>query len=90
MERRLQLLLDHERYDRVSDVARREGMSVSAVIRQAIDVAYPDVTVRRSEAIRRLLAMAEESNARAETQGVPDAPFDKDALLDDVLDGIDA
>lgn len=56
MERRLQLLLDRERYARVEDEARRSGRSVSAVIRSAIDVAYPGERDVRVEALNVLLA----------------------------------
>lgn len=41
MDRRLQLLLDEARYERVSAEAARSGRSVAAVIREAIDVSYP-------------------------------------------------
>lgn len=47
LERRLQLLLDQERYERVAAAARARGVSVSAVIRDAIDRGldvHPDVT----------------------------------------------
>lgn len=37
MERRLQLLLDEERYRRVADEAERSGRSVAPVIREAVD-----------------------------------------------------
>lgn len=37
LERRLQLLLDQARYERVAAAARARGVSVSAVIRDAID-----------------------------------------------------
>jgi len=41
LERRLQLLLDQERYERVAAEARESGRSVNAVIREAIDAHYP-------------------------------------------------
>jgi predicted DNA-binding protein len=40
MERRLQLLLDQDRYDRVEAEAKRSGRSVAAVIREAIDYRF--------------------------------------------------
>jgi predicted DNA-binding protein len=55
MERRLQLLLDQERYDRVEQEARRSGRSVAAVIREAIDVRFESDFSIRAEAIRSLL-----------------------------------
>lgn len=57
MEKRLQLLLDQERYARVAAEAQRSGRSVAAVIREAIDFRF-DVDLRaeqRSAAARRLL-----------------------------------
>lgn len=42
MERRLQLLLDADRYARVAGEAERSGRSVAAVIREAIDFRFPD------------------------------------------------
>ena len=56
-ERRLQLLLDHERYDRVAEVAAEEGRSVSAAIRSAIDIAYPSSAGSRRAAVEYLLTL---------------------------------
>lgn len=42
LERRLQILLDQDRYDRVARAAEDSGQSVGAVIRHAIDVTYPE------------------------------------------------
>ena len=61
MERRLQLLLDRERYARVEDEARRSGRSVSAVIRNAIDVAYPGELDVRVGALNTLLTIGRRS-----------------------------
>ncbi|AKT52661.1 antitoxin [Arsenicicoccus sp. oral taxon 190] len=55
LERRLQILLDQDRYDRVARAAEESGQSVGAAIRHAIDVAYPQVDVRAQEALRWLL-----------------------------------
>lgn len=56
MERRLQLLLDAQRYELVSSEAQRSGRSVAAVIREAIDLRFaPDDTERRMRAARALL-----------------------------------
>jgi len=55
MERRLQLLLDQERYDRVAREAQRSGRSVAAVIREAIDLRFETDFEVRAEAIRSLL-----------------------------------
>ena len=55
LDRRLQLLLDEDRYLRVSALARQRGTSVAAVIREAIDRGLPSADRRRSAAARRLL-----------------------------------
>jgi hypothetical protein len=55
LERRLQLLLDQERYDRVAAEAKESGRSVNAVIREAIDAHYPPGADARSAAWERFL-----------------------------------
>lgn len=57
MERRLQLLLDQERYDRVAAEAKRSGRSVNAVIREAIDIRLPSKLEARSRALLEWLEM---------------------------------
>lgn len=56
MERRLQILLDEERYQRVAARARERRMSVGAVIREAIDRSIPTAAAHRRAAGRRILA----------------------------------
>lgn len=51
LERRLQILLDHERFSLVESEAARSGRSVAAVIREAIDLRFAsDVAVRANAA----------------------------------------
>ena len=64
MERRLQLLLDRQRYALVEREARASGRSVAAVIREAIDVRFADDVTLRQAAARRLL------DAHAAPEGV--------------------
>lgn len=52
---RLQLLLDDERYQRVQALARQRGISVAAVVREALDRGLPATQLRRSAAARRIL-----------------------------------
>jgi len=60
LERRLQLLLDQARYDRLADAAARSGRSVSALIREAIDYRFPDNgDAQRAESLRLLLDATE-------------------------------
>lgn len=59
MDRRLQLLLDEERYLRVAAAAKRQRISVAQVIRDAIDQALAPEQRRRSTAGRRILSAAE-------------------------------
>jgi predicted transcriptional regulator len=56
LSHRLQLLLDDERYQRVTALARHRHTSVAAVIREAIDRGLPSMPRRRAAAARRILA----------------------------------
>lgn len=55
MTRRLQLLLDEGRFTRLEQRAQRRGTSVAALIREAIDTAFPDEQLDRAGAIELLL-----------------------------------
>lgn len=55
-DRRLQILLDGERYERLSKRARDQNVSVSAAIRQAIDLAYPSDAGKRRQAAELILS----------------------------------
>lgn len=55
LSRRLQILLDDERYQRVSAIARQRKTSVAAIIREAIDRGLPASQRRRSGAARMIL-----------------------------------
>ncbi len=60
LEKRLQILLDQERFAKVEEEAARSGRSVAAVIREAIDLRFaPDASVRASAAAA-FLALTEE------------------------------
>ena len=56
LERRLQILVDQERYDRLEREAGQREVSVAAVVRSAIDAHLDDQQRRRAAAGRRLLA----------------------------------
>jgi hypothetical protein len=55
LDRRLHVLLDDERFDRLARLAQDRGVSVGALVRRAIDVAYPAGGERRSAAAAALL-----------------------------------
>lgn len=61
MERRLQLLLDQQRYALVEREAQASGRSVAAVIREAIDLRFADDVSIRMDAARRLLEHSSEA-----------------------------
>ncbi|MGL4177727.1 MAG: hypothetical protein ACRCSN_16845 [Dermatophilaceae bacterium] len=69
LERRLHVLLDAARYDRLEAEARSNGSSVAAVVRVAIDEHFaagrPDAE-RRATAARWLLASADDDRTTAE------------------------
>jgi hypothetical protein len=55
LERRLQILLDDERHRRLVAVAEERGVSVAAIVREAIDRGLPASDGRRRAAGQRLL-----------------------------------
>lgn len=67
MERRLQLLLDQTRYQRVADEAARSGRSVAAVIREAIDMRFPSGDGERRQRLAELLDSSEAPVAPGES-----------------------
>jgi Ribbon-helix-helix protein, copG family len=71
---RFQILLDDERYERVTSLARDRKVSVATVIREAIDRGLPAPPGRRARAARRILA--------AEPMSVP-GPAELRAELDE-------
>ena len=56
LTRRTQLLLDEERYARLERRAAATDRSVAALIRDAIDVAYPERTLSREDAFEDFLS----------------------------------
>ncbi len=55
LERRLQILLDEDRHDRLVALAQERGVSVAAIVREAIDRGLPATAARRRAAARRVL-----------------------------------
>ena len=73
--RRLHVLLDDERFERVAATAERRGVSVAAIIREVIDRGLPATDdTRRAAALDTILA--------AEAMEVPDDARDVRAELD--------
>lgn len=56
LDHRLQILLDDERHQRLLAIARERGISVAAVVREAIDRGLPAPDARRRAAGDRLLS----------------------------------
>lgn len=59
LEHRLQILLDDERHQRILAVARERGISVAAVVREAIDRGVSNPDAQRRSAGQRLLDAAD-------------------------------
>ena len=55
LTRRLQVLLDEDRYARLERQANRRGTSVATLVREAIDAAFPPEVLSRAEAAQRIL-----------------------------------
>lgn len=73
LDHRLQILLDDERYQKVAREAKRRGVSIAALIREALDRMPTDAEARRS-AIDAILD--------AEGMAVPKDPADLRRELD--------
>ena len=54
LSRRLQILLDDERYERLSRRAAVEGTSIATLVRDAIDARYPADDAGRRAAFERI------------------------------------
>lgn len=65
---RLQILIDDERYERLSQQASERGASMATLVREAIDSRFPRFDGRKRAAIAELLA--------ADPMPVPDDPAD--------------
>lgn len=68
LSRRLQVLLDDDRYDRLARHASERGTSIATLVREAIDSRFPLVENRRGAAAEAILA--------AEAMDVPDDAAD--------------
>jgi len=55
LDRRLHVLLDEDRFERLARLADERGVSVGSLVRRAIDVAYPAGGLRRSAAAAAIL-----------------------------------
>lgn len=88
MEKRLQLLLDQERYDRVAGEAARSGRSVAAVIREAIDMRFADAEAdaRRAAAGASFLAMTAEPDLEEPAMSWPEIKAEMEQEMIDKFD----
>ena len=68
LTRRLQILLDEDRYARIAEQASQRGVAVAVIVREAIDMAIPSRATERADAGRAILG--------AERMSVPDDPAD--------------
>jgi hypothetical protein len=75
LDRRLQILIDEERWTRLEHEAERRRVSVSTLVREAIDEQYPSRAGQRHAALQAVL--------EAEPMEVPD-PHDLRRELDEV------
>lgn len=76
LTRRLQVLIDDERLDRLEQEAARRRVPVSVLVRDALDAAYPATSAARRAAGERILS--------AVPMSVPTDPADLVAELDDL------
>jgi predicted DNA-binding ribbon-helix-helix protein len=80
LTRRTQLLLDDDLHRRLREIAAERGISIGALIREAIGEKLSSVQDARARAIDKLLA--------AEPVPVEDWPAMKKQMLEDRYDGV--
>lgn len=82
LEKRLQILLDEDRFDRLSSESRVTGRTVGAIVRSSIDLHFASSTAvaERAAAARFLL------DSTAEPQGSEPAWRESKAALEEDLD----
>jgi hypothetical protein len=80
LTKRLHVLLDEERLDRLRRESRRAGAPVGELVRRAIDREYPPELPGREEAGRRLLARVPAGGHE------PDWGETKAAILDELAE----
>lgn len=56
LDRRLQVLVDDVRYDRLERESQRRGVSVATIVREALDIALPSTAEERRRAGDALLS----------------------------------
>lgn len=79
LTRRLQILIDSERYERLSAESRRRGAPVGELVRRAIDREYPPVAdLTRARAAEALLAH------ELPTDAEPEWSKQKERMLDEL------
>lgn len=66
LERRLQILLDRDRYAKVEGEAARSGRSVAAVIREAIDLRFASEEAARASAAAAFLDLTGQADEPGE------------------------
>ena len=83
LERRVQVLFDEERYERLVEEAKAERTSVGALIREAVDERLNRRRADAKAALERLFARADEHpQPMDDWTSVKDAPLDRPSLRD--------
>ncbi len=75
--RRLQVLLDDERYHRLQRESERSGAAVGELVRRAIDREYPSDLERRAAAAERLLGASPPPGPEPDWEAVKDDMLDE-------------
>jgi len=81
LTRRTQILLDEDRYRRLEQHSDETGASIAALIRDAIDEAYPSVSIDRARAAAEFLRDAQ---ANPDPGPAEDWEVVKERMLDEM------
>lgn len=75
LDRRLQVLIDQDRWDRLESESERRGVPVAVLVREAIDERYPGRAAERRAALQAVLdaepmAVPEPDELHEELEGI--------------------
>lgn len=81
LQRRVQVLFDPDKYERLESLARSENRSVGSVVRELVDDHLAQAPNERVAALRRFLSMTSEDKGATESWESTKAAIESSAYL---------